>query len=240
MIESSTLNTLPSIMTIKRYIDVMIDDGMQKSYVVDVPDACPICHRHSEIKVHSAWLVDRDTSVQAIFRCGYDACGQFFFCYYGPPTADKIVAVRPIKPMLRGFSESVHAISPTFVSVYAEAEEAAQLDLKQIAGPGYRKAFEFLIKDYAKSIKPDRSAEIEKMSALAVVKEFIADPRIQEVAKRSLWLGNDETHYLRKWVDHDLVDLVVLIQSSVHWIEIDYLSTGYVASMPDPRGPGSS
>lgn len=206
------------------------------SYQVDVPDACPICHRHSEIQVIGADLIDGGASVQAIFRCAYAACRQHFFCYYGPPAHSTITSVRPVKPILSNFPEAVSAISPAFLSVFAEAEEAAHLGLKQIAGPGYRKAFEFLIKDYAKSIAPERAAEIEAKFAGSIVNDFVADPRIQAVAKRSLWLGNDETHYLRKWTEHDVSDLVTLIKLTANWIEIDHLSKSYVESMPDQKG----
>lgn len=216
-------------MHIKRGITVK-----NHSYQVEVPDACPVCHRHSEIQTIDADTIDRGASVQAIFRCAYTGCRQHFFCYYGPMTSGTLIAVRPVKPVLSVFPEAVSTISPAFLSVFAEAEEAAQIGLKQIAGPGYRKAFEFLIKDYAKSIAPDRAAEIESKFAGAVVNDFVADPRIQAVAKRSLWLGNDETHYLRKWTDHDVSDLVTLIKLTANSIEIDHLSKSYVESMPDP------
>lgn len=217
-------------MIVKRQISVR-----NHSYQVDVPDACPVCHRHSEIQVVAADLVENGASVQAISRCAYAGCRQHFFCYYGPPANNAILSVRPVKPVLSSFPEAVSAISPAFLSVFAEAEEAAQMGLNQIAGPGYRKAFEFLIKDYAKSIAPDRAAEIEAKFAGAVVSDFVGDPRIQAVAKRSLWLGNDETHYLRKWTDHDVSDLVTLIKLTANWIEIDHLSKSYVESMPDPK-----
>ena len=110
------------------------------------------------------------------------------------------------------------------------------MGMHQIAGPGYRKAFEFLVKDYAKSLQPSRASEIESKFSGAVVNEFIADARIQAVAKRSLWLGNDETHYMRKWTDHDVSDLVVLIKLTASWIEIDHLSKSYVESMPATPG----
>ena len=67
-----------------------------------------------------------------------------------------------------------------------EAEEARYLGLSQIAGPGYRKAFECLVKDYAKSKATERADEIEKLFAGKVVEEFIQDPRIRAVAKRAL------------------------------------------------------
>ncbi len=218
-------------MHIKRSISVR-----NHSYQVEVPDACPICHRHSEIQVVGADVIDDGKAVQAIFRCAYTGCRQHFFCYYGPITSGVLVSVRPVKPVLSAFPAAVSTISPTFLSVFAEAEEAAQLGLNQIAGPGYRKAFEYLIKDYAKSISPERASEIEAKFAGAVVNDFVADPRIQAVAKRSLWLGNDETHYLRKWSDHDVSDLVTLIKLAANWIEIDHLSKSYVESMPEPKG----
>lgn len=218
-------------MNIKRGITVE-----NHGYQVEVPDACPICHRHSEIQPVKADSIDGGKGVQAIFRCAYTGCRQYFFCYYGPKTSGTLLSVRPVKPNTVTFPEAVAKLSPVFVEIFAEAEEAAHLGLKQIAGPGYRKAFEFLIKDYATSLAPDRAADIKAKFSGVVVNEFIADPRIQTVAKRSLWLGNDETHYMRKWTDHDLSDLVTLIRLTANWIEIDHLSKAYVQSMPETRG----
>jgi hypothetical protein len=131
------------------------------------------------------------------------------------------------------FPETISALSPGFVSIFKEADEAKHLGLKQVAGPGYRKAFEFLIKDYAKSLAPGKDREIEEKFSGAVVTEFVPDARIQAVAKRCLWLGNDETHYLRKWADHDVDDLVTLIKLTTNWIEIEHLSKAYVEKMPE-------
>jgi hypothetical protein len=219
-------------MIIKRGINVQ-----NHSYPVDVPDACPICHRHSEMQVMFSDVIDDGGGVQAVFRCAYAGCRQFFSCYYGPKTSSDIRAVRPVKPNLHVFPKEVSEISPKFVAVFAEAEEAAQLGLKEIAGPGYRKAFEFLVKDYAKSVAPgpEKAKEIEAKFSGAVVTDFIGDPRIQAVAKRSLWLGNDETHYLRTWEDRNITDLVTLIKLTANWIEIERLSKGYVELMPDKK-----
>ena len=214
-------------MFIKRAINVQ-----NYSYPVDVLDVCPICHRHSEIQVVQADQIDNSEGVQATFRCAYVGCRQFFFGYYGPRPQGELKAIKPSKPDATVFNDAVREISPVFVEVFGEAEEAAQLGLKQIAGPGYRKAFEYRIKDYAKSLSPTKASEIESKFAGAVVAEFIGDARIQAVAKRSLWLGNDETHYLRKWTGHDLSDLITLIKLTANWIELEHLSKSYIESMP--------
>jgi hypothetical protein len=202
-------------------------------YQVEVPDPCPICHRHSELKVIISDVVENGTKVQIVYRCGYHGCQSFFIGYYGPMRESALLLVKPIKPRTSHFPESVARISPTFVAVFTESEEAAQSGLTQIAGPGYRKAFEFLIKDYAISLAPDKADEIRKKFSGAVVSDYILDSRIQAVAKRSLWLGNDETHYLRKWTNHDVSDLVNLIKLTANWIEIDHLSKSYIEHMPE-------
>src|SRR5687767_3154472 len=40
-----------------------------------------------------------------------------------------------------------------------------------------------------------------------------------KIAKRATWLGNDATHYYRKWEDKDIHDLKNLIELTVLWIE---------------------
>ena len=168
-----------------------------------------------------------------IFRCAYLKCRQFFFCYYGAVPQGQLISVRPIRPQVTTFSDAVKAVSPMFVTVFQEAEEAAANGLNQIAGPGYRKSFEFLIKDYAKTLSPDKEKDIEAKFSGAVVNEYIPDKRIQGVAKRCLWLGNDETHYLKKWTQLDVTDLVALIKLVAHWIDIEQLSKAYVQDMPE-------
>ena len=53
------------------------------------------------------------------------------------------------------------------------------------------------------------------------------------MAKRAAWLGNDETHYLRKWEGKDLDELKRLIELTIRWIEMVELSDGYIEEMPE-------
>jgi len=43
----------------------------------------------------------------------------------------------------------------------------------------------------------DEKEKIEKTQLGNVIENFVNDTRIQSVAKRAAWLGNDETHYIR-------------------------------------------
>ncbi|HCG7383632.1 TPA: DUF4145 domain-containing protein [Vibrio parahaemolyticus] len=196
----------------------------------EFPNKCPICHTHSEMEVALSSLMP-DRSIQVVYRCGFSGCRSFFIGFY-ESFGGKLLNYKPQKADPNVIPNSVRDLSPSFVTIYREAEDAKSHGLYQIAGPGYRKAFEFLVKDYAKSLDPEKSEQIENMFSGKVVNEFISDPRIQMVAKRALWLGNDETHYLRKWAEHDLDDLITLIRLAINWVEIERLSAQYEESMP--------
>lgn len=202
------------------------------SYPVEYPTKCPLCHHHSEITVVKTMEEPESRNVQVVFQCAYSGCRSYFIGYYGMRGERDLKALQPQKAEIATIPESVVELSPMFVSIYQEADDARAHGLDQIAGPGYRKAFEFLIKDYAKSLKPEDGERIESLFSGNVVNEFISDPRIQTVAKRALWLGNDETHYLKKWVEHDITDLITLIRLAINWIEIERLSAAYEESMP--------
>jgi hypothetical protein len=118
--------------------------------------------------------------------------------------------------------------------VCSEAFDAKEMGLNQICGAGFRKAAEVLIKDYAKqNVSSEESKkDIENKLVGKVVNEYFADTRIQEVASRTFWIGNDETHYLRKWTEHDVDDLIALIRLTIFWIEMEVQSKKYVAEMP--------
>ena len=56
----------------------------------------------------------------------------------------------------------------------------------------------------------------------------------KSVAKRATWLGNDETHYYRKWEDKDLRDLTNLLRLTINAIENQLLAESYEEDMKEP------
>lgn len=203
--------------------------------VCETPNTCPICHHKITIpSPHQTNVLGKE--VQALFQCPNNDCRNFFIAYYELDAKEKmdLVSYKPSKVVLDDIPDSVRKISPTFPSIFAEAAEARAQGLEQIAGPGYRKAFEFLIKDYAKTkSESDQHPLIEKAFSGEVISKYVGDIRIQTVGKRALWLGNDETHYLRKWQKHDIEDLINLIKLTIGWIEIEQLSAAYTEEIPE-------
>lgn len=180
--------------------------------------------------------------LERILQCPNDACQHLFVARYkrdgNAYTLDTSVPaeIRNIEQ-----TETISKVSPDFVKIYDEAHRAEESGLKLVAGPGYRKALEFLIKDYIftlftdedPKVKAAHQAAVEKMLLGACIATYIKSEQVKEIAKRAAWLGNDETHYVRKWEGKDLDDLKKLITLTLHWIEIEKLTADVIKDMPD-------
>jgi hypothetical protein len=106
---------------------------------------------------------------------------------------------------------------------------------KLIAGPGYRKALEFLIKDYLCRLHSTEAEKIKGMTLAACIAEYVDHAKLKAMAARAAWLGNDETHYVRKWEEKDLDDLKTLVNLTVHWIEMAELTDNVLKDMPEGK-----
>lgn len=207
----------------------------ETDFTIFYPHTCPVCH--SEIDPRAYANSQRGAELDLGFVCSNNECRRLFIALYrlDTPPNGRIAGMVPTVPDLSAsYSDLIRQLSPNFIEIYSQASTAQALELHQISGPGFRKAFEFLVKDYAKSLTSDAAAitAIESQLAGAVVSKYIPDPRIQAVARRALWLGNDETHYIRKWTDRNIDDMLTLIRLAVNWIEIERLSSKYNDEMP--------
>ena len=122
----------------------------------EYPDSCPICHEGIEPALRTALY--EDYAICAIFMCPKRKCQKLFVSFFerdlrlapgGPaPTIYEYKASYPWVPQEHAFPEEIRTTSGMFCAIYNESEEAEQRGLKNISGAGYRKALEFLIKDY--------------------------------------------------------------------------------------------
>jgi len=200
------------------------------------PDICPICHAHSAPKRITAAISEDESGarLQIIYRCTRRACDSLFIGTYKPLQPDKVYSLVKLAPMTakeEPFSDLIKDLSSSFVQIYNQAVAAESLELDQISGIGFRKALEFLIKDFVIKQHPAVEEQIKKTFLGTVIKDYIDDPRLKSAAERATWLGNDETHYVRKWLDKDVTDLKILIKLNVNWIENVLLSEKYARDM---------
>lgn len=201
-----------------------------------VPDTCPRCHRNIQPNfVVAAALQGRRLS-QAVFRCTNRKCQEIFIATYdnnesGHPQISQNFMLAPITAPKISLPETVTAISPSFVDIYTQANAAESVGLDQLVGIVLRKSLEFLIKDFAASEHPDSEEKIRKGLLAQCINTYITDSNVKECAKRAAWLGNDETHYTRKWDTKDISDLKLLVRLTINWIENSILTKKYIEDM---------
>ena len=79
-------------------------------------------------------------------------------------------------------------------------------------------------------------------SSLTVcINDYIDDANVKRCAKLAAWLGNDETHYIRRWEDKDIVDLKRLVHLTVNFVDTVLVADEYYEDMDGPdRGSGDA
>ena len=208
------------------------------------PDKCAVCGRHGDSKFVAGCLTPKTAIVYAAFRCPIATCrGLYVGIYRGwtqsNPYANLANSFLPHHTQEKEFQKNITEISPTFCEIFNQAHLAEENGLNHICGPGYRKALEFLIKDFLilHKFKSDatKKEEIEKTFLGPVIQKFIDDERIKQCAKRAVWLGNDETHYVRNWEDKDLKDLKSLILLTVNFTDSSIEADRYLADMAEGK-----
>ncbi len=226
------------------YVSTWIEDSEQHYSLDRLPNHCPYCGReiHAESQ-HVVTFVFCDGVIEpieeyleAVFQCPADDCQHLFIAQYqrvpGHPTYDYFfVRVLPKGQVKKSFDEYIETLSPSFCSLWNQSYQAEQSGLKDICGIGYRKALEFLVKDYLINRDPSKQEHYQSKFLGNCIRDDISDPRIKACAQRAAWLGNDEAHYYRRWKDKDVQDLKNLIELTLHWIMMEHLTGTYEAHM---------
>lgn len=219
-------------MSDNHHIDVRIFyEGDKKSIFTERIDQtsiqCPFCHTTimpiymlmADIDEHRYNVFCQCPNCKETFILEYERFGmsQFNFKQIHPnPTLQK-----------RSFDDIIIQISPLFSEIYNQSYGAMQLGLSQICGMGYRKALEYIVKDYAIYTHPESKESIKKVLLGTCINNYISDTRIKDMANRAAWLGNDETHYVKLYDDKDITDLMALIDLTIYWIQMEERTKKY-------------
>src|SRR6267378_1285279 len=211
------------------------------------PDECPRCHTKVVPRYLGTFtgMLSPDSHVEEAFQCTNAKCGGLFIGIYRPsnigvnPPRYQFLGSTPLEPRKPEVPQSVSELSPVFFETYSQALVGESLGLTQLTGIGLRKALEFLVKDFASKENPSAQAEIAQKALGRCINDYIADPNVKGMAKRAAWLGNDETHYLRKWDNKDISDLKILLKLTINGIENVLLTKKFIAEMPEGKSEGA-
>lgn len=188
-------------------------------------------------------LVGRKVNV--LFQCENIKCKKIFIVHYssrleeGQVISTKVESTSPNMVIDIEQNVNISTISEKYYDIYKQAYQAELMGLTDICGMGYRKALEFLIKDYVIYLNKDEptfdKAKLLEKFLGRVIKDELDNSKVKEIAQRAVWLGNDETHYFRKWGEKDVSDLKMLIEMIVYMIEMELAYSKALVDMPSGR-----
>lgn len=191
---------------------------------ISIPGLCPHCNFGVEPKyLYHSELTNNHTAL--LLQCPH--CGEYIFykCYCDFNTRTGILRHYSSKiKYTPDFSKEINDISPRFIDIFTQSMQAMYDGYNELIGIGFRKSLEFLIKDYLINVKHEDVSVITKMS-LGSIFNKINDPTIKPLVTAITWIGNDETHYIRKYEDKTIDDMLKFIYALIHYISIELISS---------------
>lgn len=202
------------------------DNLSKKDLEIEYPSVCPMCHKSGNPSYLSSYYIDDEhTSPNLFVHFFCHNCEKTFLGNYHIRRYYDITDLRGFEPVYdveeREFSKHIKDLSPDFCSIYNQAYASQQYRLNDISGMAYRKALEFLVKDYAIFLHPDDKEAIIKAPLSQCINNYIDNGKIKHLAVASAWIGNDETHYERKQQEYNVDDLIEFINAIVSFIDFD-------------------
>jgi hypothetical protein len=217
-------------MNVKTEIEDFVPKKNGFSYVADsyrsieYPSECPYCNK-SIFPNHLTSLNignPEENGIASIFIC--NACKKYIFTINIKPSVYSSFTINntfPIPTEIKKFSDSIANLSSKFVKIYEQSSKSESNGFDEICGMGYRKALEFLIKDYAIYRHPENEEDIKTSPLAKCIKEYCDNEKIKDLATACAWIGNDATHYVRINEDYSIPELKAFINAAVTLIEAE-------------------
>lgn len=140
---------------------------------------------------HFVFLVLQCTACKKLFTITYEVNNSH----------SHICCMTPFKPSV--FSDKmIENVSPRFIEIYNQALRAKDNDDLNLAAVGYRSALEILIKDYAINELGEPKEKVVKMKLFDVISAYLPTDLLNAADVIRI-LGNDHTHYERKYPELD-------------------------------------
>lgn len=228
---------MSELKTKKRNIEISFDKNRKRFMSIDVPVICPVCgFSHSPEFLNNFYCNhENGIIINAFFlcpNCGSTYCVNYLIssCHFDAletyPTIFQFAELKGVTPnesVLKSFTfQDVVDISRRANEVYKQSQKAENLNLNEISGMGYRKTLEILVKDYLIYLSPEQSENIKKYSITTAI-DKLDDENLKILATRCTWLGNDESHYLKKHDNYDIVTLKELLEGIITYIHLKLL-----------------
>lgn len=210
------------------------------TYNTSPPNICPHCHvanNPSERFNQRTNDTDGTDSNISVWQCANHECRKLFVALFqlvgGKPKLIRFLNGLPKgpdwpKPILELESPSGGANGKSnFIKTYLQSLEAESYGLDELAGMGYRKAIEYLVKDWAIQNSPEDNDNIEKLWLGAVIKKYYSGD-LKDILERATWLGNDQAHYNKLFEEFNIDILKELIDLIMVELDREFKKAHYI------------
>jgi hypothetical protein len=196
--------------------------GSDYNFPLNKPTVCPICNFSEDGTIVSrATFGDLNFVFYGVvcYRCTH--CFKTYIVVYSIDTANKKADFVDFFPRNNQeySNELLQPISPRFISAYNQALRAEERQDIELAAIGYRHALECLIKDFAIKELNLNYDEVVKKSLCDAIKLYLEEKDLVSTADVIRILGNDYTHYERKYPEFDFALLKQYMEIFIKLVE---------------------
>lgn len=189
-----------------------------------IPVECPHCGAYSTPQISAHTSISYSGMKIWFFIFYNDCCDKQSFAIYKKQGSNaEFLGILPVVHKMPQLPESLGKISPRFVSLFQQSFDAEQNSYFELAGSGYRNAIEVLIKDFAIQELKVPEKEVRKKSLSQAIEAYLPSINASISADVMRVLGNDYTHYERKYEDIDFQVLKRYLQIFINSIDCEYL-----------------
>lgn len=210
-------------------MEYLLKSGKQFSesykFNYEKPSVCPHCGIGTDapIKSKNIFVVNGRAFISAICQCTSCQKDFFFSCISnGKDFAKNVCLYPPVS--FTPYKNEIHAkISERFIDMYNQALQSEFVGNIELAAIGYRSALEILIKDFAITELGKPKNEVSGKKLFKAIEDYLGQTELINTADVIRILGNDYTHYDRKYPQHDFDLLKGYMDIFLKQIEYQYM-----------------
>lgn len=207
--------------------------------IVIKPNTCTYCDKGIDPIIINKFAYSFYDLCNIVITYKCPCCEQIFFAKYQANPMTLGYGMECLYPFevigghksAQEFDECVKDISQDFIKIFNDAYISEQSGCTSIVGIAYRRAFEFLIKDYAIKYNPNDADTIKTMNLSDCIKKYSPTEDVKNLLLRASWVGNDFAHYESRHEDIDVNDLKQLILLSLDSIVVDVKKRNYISKI---------
>lgn len=191
------------------------------------PTTCPHCGIGTDARIidHKNFALENNTYLITA-SCVCTSCQKIFFfvCYKNKEMSDNapLVFVYPNNQYVYK-NPIIENFSPRFIDMYNQSLHSEINGDTELAAIGYRSALEILVKDYAINELGKPKEEVSGKKLFGAISEYLHQDDLVKTSDVIRILGNDFTHYERKYPQHDFNVLKGYLDIFIKQIEIQYM-----------------